>query len=115
MHRWLPGQRRAARGRRPAVPGGAGFCRLRLLPLSRGRFRPDVVRDGMDEAPPPGRVRLRPPEQPADGLLSPELAGRGPEASWDEGAARRRQPLRRALLSPALRLAACDAYRLPVG
>ena len=103
VHRGLPGQRRLARGRGPAVRSGAGLRGVRLLPLARRRVCPHRVRDGVAQAQPPCRVRLRPAQQPADGLLPPERAGRGPEAPWRQGAAGRRQPLRRPLPAGANR------------
>ncbi|TMD77296.1 MAG: hypothetical protein E6I82_02360, partial [Chloroflexi bacterium] len=97
VHQRLPRERSAARGGGPAVRRGAGLRRLRLLPLTRGRLRPDRLRDRMDEAASPGRVRLRAAQQPADGFLPPERAGRGPEAARHEGAPGRHQSLGRPL------------------
>src|SRR5205807_10284696 len=66
----------------------------------------------MDEAAPPGRVRMRLAEQPADGLLSPERAGRGFEAPRDEDAAGGYQPIRRPLPARTPRIRARDEDRL---
>src|ERR1700682_557853 len=97
LHRRVPGQWRASRRGGHALHRGAGLRGLWLLPLTCCCFRPDLLRDGVAQAQPPCRVRLRPAQQPADGVLSPERPGRGPEASWGHVAAGRRQPLRRAM------------------
>ena len=57
--------------RRAGVPADRGLRRLRLPREPRRQLRPPGLRLGLGEVPPPGGLRLRPAEQPADGLLRP--------------------------------------------
>ena len=50
---------------------------LRLPGVARGELRADRLRERLPQGPPPGGVRLRAAQQPADGLLPPVHAGQG--------------------------------------
>ena len=50
---------------------------LRLPRVARGELRPHRLRERLPQVPPPGGLHLRPPQQPADGLLPPVHAGEG--------------------------------------
>ena len=50
---------------------------LRLSRVARGELRAHRLRERVPEGAPPGRVRVRAPQQPADGLLPPVHAGEG--------------------------------------
>src|SRR3982074_1676257 len=77
-----------------AVQGFAvyGFCRSHAAAFARTAYETAWLK--LNHA---GEVGCGAPHQPADGLLSPERAGRRPEAAWGDGAAGGRQPLRRPL------------------
>ena len=82
--------RHPRRGRRGDLPAAARVRRLRLPRVARRLLRAARLRLGLAEALPPGRVRLRAPEQPAHGVLRAADAGGGRQAPRRRGARRRR-------------------------
>ena len=70
---------------RPNSPSGVSadprLRRVRLSRIARGQFRPAGLRVGLAEAPLSGRLRRRPAQQPADGLLRPGPARRATPAN----------------------------------
>ncbi len=66
--------------RRRPVRADQGLRQLRLPRVARGQLRADRLRQQLAEVPPPGRVRLRPDQLRADGVLfaRPVAAGRAP-------------------------------------
>ena len=91
VHRRHGGERLRARFRRALLQADRGFRHLRFPGSARRQLRAAGLRLVLAEMPPPGRVRLRPAQQPADGLLcaGPDRARRARPRR--RGAAGRRQ------------------------
>ncbi len=80
------GQRTVGRSLPPAFRRDQGLRLLRLPRVPRGQLRPVGLRQRLDEVPPSGRVRLRPAQRPAAGLLRRPFAGGRRQAPWRGGA-----------------------------
>ena len=91
----MVGERLRARLRRALLQADRGFRHLRLSGIARDQLRAPGLRLVLAEMPPPGRVRLRAAEQPADGFLcaSPDRARRARPRRRRAAGRRQRQRL----------------------
>jgi hypothetical protein len=80
--------------RRSVLCPDRGVRRIRLSRIPRRQLRASGLCLGLDEAPPPGGLRLRAPELAAHGLLRPRPDRPRRARAWDRGAPRLGQPFR---------------------
>ena len=93
VHRGHDRPRLRTRLRRTLLPPDRGLRRIRLSREPRSQLRPPRLHLVVAEVPLPGGLRLRAPEQPADGLLRAGADREGRTRSWRRGAADRRESL----------------------